>query len=812
MAKYDHKKVERKWQKIWRKQNNFTADDKSKKEKLYVLDMFPYPSGSGLHVGHVEGYTATDIYSRFKRMQGYNVLHPMGWDAFGLPAENYAVKTGVHPKETTDAAIKAFRKQMDRMAFSYDWSREIGTHTPEYYKWTQWFFLLLYNNGLAYKAKASVNWCPSCQTVLANEQVQNGKCERCGTEVTQKELEQWFFKITEFAEDLIADLDKVDWPESTKLNQRNWIGKSEGATLKFEIRSTKSETNSKFKIQNSKQSIEVFTTRPDTLFGATYMVLAPEHPLVATLLETRNPKSEIRNKKEVIEYIENAAKKNEMERTELGKEKTGVELQGVKAINPANNEEIPVWVADYVLAGYGTGAIMAVPAHDERDFEFAEKFGLEIREVVLGGDIGKEAYLGSGVLVNSGKFDGMDSEKAKWEITKAVGGTKKTNYHLRDWLVSRQRYWGAPIPIVYDPEGKPHPVSEEHLPWLLPTDVEFKPTGYSPLADSKEFVRRTEKIFGKGWKPEVDTMDTFVCSSWYYFRFANPGNGKEFASKEAVQKWLPVDMYVGGAEHTVLHLMYARFFTKVLHKLGYVDFVEPFQKLRHPGTILAENGQKMSKSKGNVVNPDDIIEEYGADTLRMFEMFLGPLEDMKPWNTKSIVGLHRFLNRIWNFQFSIFNFQTNPKKDLENLRHKTIKKVTEDIDSLRFNTAIAALMECSNALGENVSKKDVEMLIILLAPVAPYMTEELWQQLGHADSVHSQKWPQYDAKKVQEIKIRLILQINGKVRDVVEVDAGIQEAEAKKVVLESEKVKKWLTGTQPKKVIFVPGKLVNIVV
>ena len=835
MARYDHRKIEKKWQKRWKEEGSKSpafAKASAGKQKLYVLDMFPYPSGSGLHVGHVEGYTATDIYSRAKRMQGYNVLHPMGWDAFGLPAENYAVKTGVHPKKTTETAVKTFKKQMDRMAFSYDWTREIGTHTPEYYKWTQWFFLLLYKNDLAYKAKASVNWCPSCQTVLANEQVLNGKCERCGTQVIQKELEQWFFKITDFAEDLIADLDQVDWPESTKLNQRNWIGKSEGATLKFEIRSTKSETNSKFKIQNSKQSIEVFTTRPDTLFGATYMVLAPEHHLVDEL------KDQITNWQEVEKYRKAAAKKNEVERTEPAKDpstgsgqgKTGVELKGVKAINPGTKEEIPVWIADYVLAGYGTGAIMAVPAHDERDFEFAKKFHLPIKKVIDpilhrnpatgGGDqlevkIEDPCWTGAGTLINSGDFNGTDSEKAKWEITKAVGGTKKTNYHLRDWLVSRQRYWGAPIPIVYDPAGKPHAVPEKHLPWMLPTDVEFKPTGYSPLADSKEFIKRTEKIFGKGWKPEVDTMDTFVCSSWYYFRFADPANKKEFASAKALRQWLPVDMYMGGAEHTVLHLMYARFFTKVLRKLGYVDFIEPFWKLRHPGIILAENGQKMSKSKGNVVNPDDIIEQYGADTLRMFEMFLGPLEDMKPWNTKSIIGLKRFLDRVWalaqKYQVSSIKHQAS----FETLRHKTIKKVTEDIDSLRFNTAISSLMEYSNAMSNakaQISKDDIKALLVLLAPFAPHITEELWQGLGHTDSVHTQKWPQYDAKKIQETKIRLILQVNGKVRDVVEVDAGMGEEEAKKMALGSEKVQKWLESRQPKKVIVVPGKLVNVVV
>jgi leucyl-tRNA synthetase len=624
MDKYDHKKIEKKWQDKWEEDKIYATKEDG--EKAYVLDMFPYPSGEGLHVGHVENYAATDIYSRYLRMTGHDVLHPIGWDAFGLPAENYAIKTGVHPREITEKAINNFRRQIKNIGLSYNWERELGTHTPEYYKWTQWLFLKLYENGLAYKKKAKVNWCDSCKTVLANEQVVSGECERCGNAVVQKDLKQWFFKITDFAEDLVNDLDDVDWPESTVINQRNWVGKSKGAEIDFEVKGTQ-------------EKIKVFTTRPDTLFGATYMVLAPEHPLIETLKDT------IENINEVLKYVDETAKRTDIERSAEGKEKTGIELKGVRAVNPANTSDIPVFIADYVLSHYGTGAIMAVPAHDERDYEFANKFNLPIVEVIAGGDISKEAYVGDGKLVNSSEFDGVDAEFAKEEITKKVAGELKTTYKLRDWLVSRQRYWGVPIPIVYDADGNAEPVPDEHLPWLLPTDVEFKPTGVSPLADSKELHSRVEKIFGAGYTPEVDTMDTFVCSSWYYFRFADNNNKDEFASKESIEKWLPVDMYMGGAEHTVLHLLYARFITKFLNKIGHVDFIEPFKALRHQGMILAGDGRKMSKSLGNVINPDDVVETVGADSLRMYEMFMGPIDQAKPWNTDNVAGVRRFLER-----------------------------------------------------------------------------------------------------------------------------------------------------------------------
>ncbi len=801
--RYNPSAIEKKWQQYWQEHMMYRAEEDSPKPKFYVLDMFPYPSGDGLHVGHVEGYTATDIYSRFKRMQGFNVLHPMGWDAFGLPAENYAIKTGVHPKETTEQAIKTFRRQIQDLGLSYDWSREIGTHTKEYYRWTQWLFLLLYKNKLAYKAKAKVNWCDSCKTVLANEQVIDGRCERCKNEVVQRELEQWFFKITEFAEDLIKDIQGVDWPSSTVLNQLHWIGKSEGALLKFQVK-------------DSDLAIEVFTTRPDTLFGATYMVLAPEHPLVQRL------QSKISNWNEVQVYVEATQKKTELERTELAKEKTGVRLDGMMVINPASKEEIPIFIADYVLANYGTGAIMAVPAHDERDWEFAEKYNLKSAMVICPLEPGshtcpvlEEAYTEPGYLVGSGTFDAMLSEKAKWEITKSVKGEKKTNYHLRDWLISRQRYWGAPIPIVYDPDGRPHAIPEEHLPWTLPTDVEFRPTGTSPLSESKELLERTERIFGKGWKPEIDTMDTFVCSSWYFLRFADPNNEKEFASKKQIKKWLPVDLYVGGAEHTVMHLLYARFFTKVLHKLGYIGFKEPFLKLRHQGIIIAEDGKKMSKSLGNVVNPDSEIVKQGADTVRMYEMFLGPLEDMKPWNTKNIAGIRRFLDKAWMFTESWK--EGKGTEALERTMHQTIRKVGEDIEEFRFNTAISALMICLNEMrsaqeaGNHATRSQAESFLKMLAPFAPHLTEELWSVIGNKASIHEQPWPSFDAKTAQAESVRLVLQVNGRVRDTIEVAPAISEEKAKLLALENKKIQEWLGGKAPKRVVVVPGRLVNIV-
>lgn len=795
MEKYDHKKIEKKWQERWAQAYAFRTDDASKKQKLYVLDMFPYPSGSGLHVGHVEGYTATDVYSRFKRAQGYSVLHPMGWDSFGLPAENYAIKTGVPPQKTTDDAIATFRTQIQSLGLSYDWGREIGAHTPEYYAWTQWFFLFLYEKGLAEKRLAKVNWCPNDQTVLANEQTvsesgEKGVCVRCGAKVIQKDLEQWFFKITDFADALVDDLDQVDWPESTKINQRHWIGRSEGAEIEFAV-------------VGLSEKIKIFTTRPDTLFGATYMVLAPEHALVQKL------QSQIQNWDEVAAYAAAAANKTDLDRQIEGKEKTGVELKGVKAINPANKEEIPVFVADYVLGGYGTGAIMAVPAHDERDFAFAQKFNIPLK-IVIASD--EDFYTGFGILENSGEFTGLHSDEAKKKITEFVGGKLTKTYKLRDWLVGRQRYWGAPIPVVYDPEGVAHPIPQEHLPWLLPTDVEFRPTGTSPLGQSKELLERTERIFGKGWRPEVDTIDTFVCSSWYYFRFADPHNTHAFASPESIAKWQPVDLYMGGAEHTVLHLMYARFITKALERYGLVPFSEPFKKLRHQGIILAEDGSKMSKSKGNVINPDEVVAMFGADTLRLYEMFMGPLETMKPWSTQNIIGSRRFLERVWALQAKVSDVAATP--ETESLLQQTVQKVTDDLEALKLNTAISALMILTNHLADltEVPKQTYTILVQLVAPLAPHTAEELWESLGYADFVHTVSWPLSDTSKIAKDTVTVAVQINGKVRGTVVLTANAQEQEALAAAREQEGIIKWLSQGKEIKAVYVPGKIINFVI
>jgi len=823
MEKYNPKEIEAKWQKYWIEHPElFAVNDDSKKEKKYILDMFPYPSGEGLHVGHVESYTATDIMSRYYRLQGKNVLHPQGWDAFGLPAENYAIKTKIHPTETTKKAIATFKAQMGKLGFSYDWSREVNSSDPEYYKWTQWFFLQLYKNKLAYKAKAKVNWCESCQTVLANEQSENGVCERCGNKVIQKDLEQWFFKITDFIEDkgktqgLLSGLEKLDWPESTKQTQRNWIGRSEGTTIKFLI------SNSKFlnksQLNNDKNFIEVFTTRVDTIFGCTYCVVAPEHKIVQQLAE------QILNLKEVEKYLEKSKKKSDLMRMEA-KEKTGVEIKGIKVINPFTNEEVSLFVADYVLAQYGTGAVMAVPAHDERDWEFAQKYKLPIKEVIEGEKKVDKIFTADGVLFDSGKFTKMISEKARAEMTKWLTenklGSQKINYKLRDWLVSRQRYWGAPIPIIYcekcahlDPARQGEiPVPEENLPVMLPTDVDFNPTGESPLKKSKSFHNVKCPKCGGEAKRESDTMDTFVCSSWYYFRYSDSRNKKAFAGKEQIKKWLPVDLYVGGAEHTVLHLLYARFFTKVLHKLGHIKFDEPFLKLRHQGIILAEDGNKMAKSKGNVVNPDEVVEKFGADSLRMFEMFMGPLEDMKPWNTKGIVGIVRFLEKVYKNAGKITDKNITNKK-LESLFHKTIKKITNDIESLRFNTAISQMMIFANELDkqESISKIQYEKYLILLSPFAPHIAEEIWKKLGHTKSIFLEAWPKYDEKLIQDEEIELVIQINGKVRDKLRVSADITEEDAKKLAVESEKIKSQISGKKIKKIIFVKGKLISIVI
>lgn len=804
MAKYDLK-IEAKWQAKWAEQDLYKAQDDSQKETKFILDMFPYPSGAGLHVGHVESYTATDIYSRYLRMKGCNVLHPQGWDAFGLPAENFAIKNNIHPTETTKKAIETFTRQINSLGFSYDWSREINSSKPEYYKWTQWIFLQLYKNGLAYKKKAKVNWCEKCQTVLANEQAEGGVCERCESEVIQKDLEQWFFKITDFIEDqeldgknlkgLISGLDDVDWPESTKTAQKNWIGKSVGAEVDFEINGEK---------------VTVFTTRPDTLFGATYFVLSPEH---ASL---NNWKSKLENWDEVESYQNEAKKKTDLERTELAKEKTGVKLKGVVAINPVNGKEIPVFIADYVLTGYGTGAIMAVPAHDERDWEFAKKYDIEIIEVLKGGEVEKEAYTGDGEHVNSEFLDGLNKEDAinkiiEWLEEKKLG-KKAINYKLRDWLVSRQRYWGAPIPIIHCDTCGEVPVPEDQLPVELPTDVDFKPTGESPLVHSKTFHNVTCPKCGESARRESDTMDTFVCSSWYFLRYSDPNNENAFADQDKIKKWLPVDMYVGGAEHTVLHLLYSRFFTKVLQKLGHLDFNEPFNKLRHQGIILAEDGTKMSKSKGNVVNPDEVVEKHGADALRMYEMFMGPLEDMKPWNTKGIVGVERFLEKIWNINSKIGNTKSDSK--IQNILHKTIKKVSEDIENFKFNTAISQMMILVNQLGqaESIEKEAYELFLRILSPFAPHITEELWSMLGNTESIFVSKWPEYSEEFIKDETIQLVVQINGKVRASMEASADITEEEAKKLAHDDEQVKKWIDGKEIVKEIFIKGKLLNIVV
>ncbi len=827
--RYNHKDIEPKWQKIWDEQQLHRADDSSKKPKKYLLDMFPYPSAAGLHVGHPLGYIATDITARYLAMRGYEVLHPMGWDAFGLPAENYAIKTGAHPKETTEQNIKNFRRQIKGFGFWLDWNREVNTSSPEYYKWTQWFFLLLYKRGLAYRKEAAVNWCESCKTVLANEQVVNGACERCKNEVVQKQLKQWFFKITDYAEQLLEGLEKIDWPKPIKLMQKNWIGKSEGAKIKFQVRSALVKDS-----QEVAETIEVFTTRPDTLFGATYMVLAPEHDLVEQL------KEHIANWKEVEEYMKHAARHTEIERTNVAQEKTGVRLQGLVAVNPSNNEELPIFIADYVLANYGTGSIMAVPAHDERDYEFAKKYDLPIREVIkpLSGktsgvkkregyalDVEEESnnrcYTDSGTMINSGKFDGTDSEKAKWEITKFVKGEKTVQYRLRDWLISRQRYWGAPIPIIYCDHCGEVPIPEDQLPIELPTDVDFRPTGESPLTQSKSFHNVACPSCNTPSKRESDTMDTFVCSSWYFFRYTDAHNTKAFADKKNIKEWLPVDMYVGGAEHAVMHLLYARFFTKVLRDAGYIDFDEPFAKLKNQGLILAEDGQKMSKSLGNVVNPDEVVEEYGADTMRLYEMFMGPFEDAKPWNTKGIVGVRRFLDKVWQLQSRVAVVPLGAAvvesgataKEVTQLLHRTIKKVTEDIENFRFNTAVSAMMILVNTFSqaESITKEQYVILLKLLAPFAPHLAEELWEDVGNKESIFHQSWPQYNKKLIQEKVREIVVQINGKVRAKFTVDASISEKVLKQIALENKLVQKWFDGKEPKKILVVQGKLVSIV-
>ncbi len=805
---YDHKKIEKKWQARWEKEKTFEVTDDTTKEKRYVLDMFPYPSSNGLHVGHPEGYTATDIYSRFLRMKGYNVLHPMGWDAFGLPAENFAIKKGTHPAETTQKNIVTFKKQIQSLGLSYDWSKEINTSSPDYYRWTQWLFLELYKKGLAYKRKAPVNWCGGCQTVLANEQVVDGECERCHTLVIQKDLEQWFLKVTAYADRLLADLESIDWPDSIKRAQEHWIGKSEGATIDF-------------RLTNSPLKISVFTTRPDTLYGVSYLVLAPEHELI------KNLNTPIGNIREVKEYIAATQKKTNLERQHLVQEKTGVPLKGITAIHPATKEEIPVWIADYCIASYGTGAVMGVPAHDERDLAFAKHYDLPVKIVVMPEktDVvmrrAHKAYTGPGVLVSSGKFNGMASEDAKKKIVTFVKGTVTTQYKLRDWLISRQRYWGAPIPIIYCKTCGEQPVPEVDLPVLLPTDVDFKPTGESPLTRSKSFHAVTCPSCGKKARRESDTMDTFMCSSWYYLRYPNPHSADVPFEKESIRYWLPVDMYVGGAEHAVLHLLYARFVTKALGDCGYLEFSEPFTRLKNQGLILGEDGEKMSKSRGNVVNPDEVIESHGADSLRLYEMFMGPFEDAKPWNMNNIMGVRRFLERVWRLYTEHLQKSAlhPPSQECVRAVHKTIKKITEDIPGFRFNTAISALMVCVNTMTEHILEKKEAIpmnlqksFLLLLAPFAPHIAEELWEGMGHTATLTYESWPAYDVTQLVEDTSSITVQINGKARDSFCASPSVEEDEIRTQALARESIKKWLDGKDIKKTIYVPGRLINFVV
>ncbi|OHA87834.1 MAG: leucine--tRNA ligase [Candidatus Zambryskibacteria bacterium RIFCSPLOWO2_01_FULL_39_39] len=957
--KYNHKEIEKGWQKRWKEDKIYEVKDdaadsakaSSSRRNFYALVEFPYPSGN-LHIGHWYAFAVPDIFARTKRMQGFNVMFPIGFDAFGLPAENAAIKRGLDPKKWTYENIAYMEKQLQSMGNSFDWSRKVITSDPEYYKWTQWLFLEIFKKGLAYKKKASVNWCPSCNTVLANEQVIAGKCERCGSEVIQKDLEQWFFKITDYAERLLSDMDDLKWPEQIKEAQRNWIGKSEGAEVEFEINHptpalpqgegdpkfyttdkenwrelhgravemrkapTKTEdilwqglrrdatgyrfrrqwiigrfivdfvciekmliievdgdihdhqkerdeerTNlleqNGFKVIRFKNEeiennivnvlkeihedlkalplgeglggvISVFTTRIDTLFGVTYLVVAPEHPWLTE--QIKNQKSEITNKSEIEKYIKETKSKTEIERTDAKKVKTGVKIEGVTAINPATGEEVPVFVADYVLNNYGTGAVMAVPAHDERDFEFAKKYNLSIVEVISGGNISAKAYAGEGILVNSEKFDGTGSEEAREKITEKFG-EKVVKYKLRDWLLSRQRYWGCPIPVVYDPEGKPHQIPEEHLPWLLPEDVDFNPKGESPLATSKGLKERVEKIFGKGWTPEYDTMDTFVDSSWYFLRYCDPQNKKEPFDKLRLKKWMPVSRYSGGAEHTTMHLLYARFFHKVLFDLGLVNESEPFRERMNRGLILGPDGQKMSKSKGNGGDPDELVEKVGSDTVKMYLAFIGPYNEtgQYPWDLGGIVGIRRFLERVWrldtNTRINTNDTNKNPASaktttgevKLKSLLHKTIKKVTEDIESYKFNTAISAMMiflnELEKEMGMSRFNLDIfEIFLKLLAPFAPHITEEIWSKMGHKDSIHLEKWPEADLSKIKEEKVIIVVQINGKIRAQFEAEPNPTEDKVRKKALSLPEVQKWLDGKEVRKIIFVPNKIINLVI
>lgn len=958
MERYEHQKIEQKWREKWAAANVYKTTEDPGKEKFYILDMFPYPSGVGLHVGHPKGFIATDVISRYKKMNNFNVLHPMGWDAFGLPAEQYALKNKVHPKISTDENIARYKSQLEKISLDYDWEREISTTYPSFYKWTQWAFIQMYKKGLVFQSNEPINWCPSCKTGLANEDLEDGKCERCGTPIEKKKMPQWVIKITDYADRLLADLDKLEWQEHIKELQRNWIGRSEGAKITFKVvchsdRSVSGVEES----QSDAYNIDVFTTRPDTLFGATYMVLAPEHELV------NNEKLKITNRDEVVAYQKQTLTKTEIERTAEGREKTGVKLEGVMAINPANGAEIPIYIADYVLADYGTGAIMAVPAHDERDWEFAKKYNIEIKEVVqflhvdkttisapradrsfehrdtiaaivkhweedkylvlkwkqvdwmtfvtggvedgqtpeeaaqmeileetgfknlvmkknLGryhskffhnpknvnrfahtsafyfelkdGEQGEisaeeqkrhdimwmtkaeveekirrgqeiifkkiftddEVYTEYGILINSGEFDGMDSEEAKKAITEKVDGEMTVNYKLRDWVFSRQRYWGEPIPLIHCAKCSVVPVPEEELPLTLPEVENYEPTGTgeSPLAAMHDWVNTVCPACGGEAKRETNTMPQWAGSSWYHLRYIDPKNDTAIIDKDKEKYWSPVDFYVGGAEHATRHLIYARFWHKFLFDIGAVNYDEPYKKLQTVGLILAEDGRKMSKRWGNVVNPDDVIDRFGADTFRMYEMFMGPFDASVAWSTESLIGPRKFLERLWKFFGKGFADVTDPQ--IEKVLHKTIKKVGEDINAMKYNTAIAQLMILMNTLEKykTMTAKDMEKLLLILSPFCPHMAQELWAQLGHESFIMQEQWPTYDADKIIDEEITLVVQVNGKVRDTITVSADITEEEAKTATLASEKIQKYLDGKEPKKIIFVKGKLISIVV
>ncbi|MDD3301214.1 MAG: leucine--tRNA ligase [Patescibacteria group bacterium] len=801
---YDPQQIEKKWQKNWSESGLYKFSNNDGKEKFYVLDMFPYISGSGLHVGHPKGYIATDVVARQKMLQGYSVLHPMGWDAFGLPAENYAIKNKINPNIFVHEHVQRFKQQLEMFGFTYDWNQEINTIDPEYYRWTQWIFLKMFERGLAFESEEPVNWCPGCKTVLANEDLEDGKCERCGTEVIQRKLRQWVLRMTDYADRLLYDLDteNLEWEDFIKEQQRNWIGRSEGTEFKFAL-------------ENSEENIAVYTTRVDTVFGVTYVVIAPEHPLLEKL------KSRIENYSEVEEYVLKAQNKTELERTDLQKDKKGVELKNIKAINPFTQEKIPVFVADYVLGFYGTGSVMAVPAHDERDFNFAKKYNLPIKKVIEGlEEKNDEAMVEDGTLVNSGEYTGLSSSEAREKMSQWLEkdgiGRKKINYKMRDWVFSRQRYWGEPIPIVHCAKCGAVGVPESELPLKLPLVENYEPsgTGESPLANISEWVNTTCPKCGGPARRETNTMPQWAGSSWYYLRYIDPKNNQKLVDSDLEKRWLPIDLYVGGAEHATRHLLYARFWHKFLYDLGVVTAKEPFKRLVHVGLILAQDGRKMSKRWGNVVNPEDIISEFGVDALRVYEMFMGPFSQSISWNTKGVVGARRFLDKVWKLQNKVVS-ESGDKK-IAKLVNQTIKKVADDIDGFKFNTAISALMILANEFEkqEKISLADYQKLLIIFSPFAPHLCEEIWQNLGKQNSIFAQGWPEYDQALIDSLddEIKIMIQINGKIRDEVMVPADADQKIVEKLSLEKEKISALLDGQSVKKIIYVSKKLINIVI